>query len=235
MQEIVKYAFEDGIALIRMDDGKVNAMSTKMFEALNHALDKAEADKAITIITGRNGLFSAGFDMKQMAQSAEDLHGVLNAGAELCMRLLSFPMPTIAACNGHAFPMGAFIMMSCDYRIGADGPFRIGMNEVLINMTIPSFAVELARSRLTAAHFNRTTLTGEMFSPEEAVTAGFLDETVAPEKLIDRAREQAEAFKPVMQKHHHATKLRVRKHLLRIMRECIDGEITFENAAKAFA
>lgn len=235
MQDSVPYRLDDGIALLKMDDGKVNALSTDLFDALNQALDKAEADRAITIITGREGLFSAGFDMKQMAQSPGDLHRVLRAGATLCVRLLSFPMPTVAACSGHAFPMGAFIMMSCDYRIGARGPFQIGMNEVLINMTIPMFAVELARSRLTAAHFNRTTLTGETFNPEEAVAAGFLDETVAPEELLARAYDKAESLKAVMVQHHHATKLRVRRPVLSTLREIIEQELTLENAQRAFA
>lgn len=230
----VTYEIEDGVALLTMDDGKVNALSIEMFAALNEALSKAEDDKAIPIITGRDGIFSAGFDMKQMARTAEKLHGVLTAGAETCVRLLQYPMPTIVACSGHAFPAGTFIMMSSDYRIGADGDYRIGLNEVLINMTIPHFAIELARSRLSANYLNRTTLTGEMFAPREAIAAGFLDEVVLGENLIDAAKSKAESLKAVIPPHHHATKLRLRAPVIQALRTAIDRELTVEKAQNAF-
>jgi enoyl-CoA hydratase len=74
-------------------------------------------------------------------------------------------------------------MLAADLRIGVEGPFNIGLNEVKIGLTLPSFAVELARYRLTPAYFNRGLITGEMFGPAEALTAGFLDRVMAPAEL----------------------------------------------------
>ena len=113
---------------------------------------------------------------------------MVKAGAELALRILSFPTPVVAACQGNAFPMGAFLIMSSDHRIAAEGNYRIGMNEVAIGLTVPRFAIEIARQRLTPAYFSRVVMTAEMFGPVEAVTAGFFDRVVPAEDLDRSAR-----------------------------------------------
>lgn len=222
---VIDYSCKDHIAEITIDDGKVNAISTETLTALGAALSQAEADNAVVIITGRPGIFSAGFDLKQLALSREAAVVLLRAGAQLCRRILSFPFPVITACTGHAYPMGAFIMMSADYRLGVEGPFKIGMNEVFINMTVPKFAVELARGRLNTPYFNRTVVTGEMFSPSESIAAGFLDEVVVSELLMSRAREKAEVLRGMQMEHHHATKLRARGAWITAIERAIEEEL----------
>ena len=115
--------------------------------------------------------------------SAEDQYLMVKAGAELALRILSFPSPVVAACQGNAYPMGAFLIMSSDHRIAAEGDYRIGMNEVAIGLTVPRFAIEVARQRLTPAYFSRVVMTAEMFGPAEAVTAGFFDRVVPADRL----------------------------------------------------
>lgn len=226
----VTYEKKDGIAVIEFDDGKANALSTEVFALIEDALDNAVRDQAVTIFTGREGIFSAGFNLNELVESPESALAILRAGASLCLRLLSFPVPVIAACNGHSYPMGAFILMSTDYRIGVDGPYALGMNEVRINMTVPKFAVEVARGRLTPAHFNRTAITGELFSPETAMMAGILDEVIDAASLMDRARAKADELKQIDFSHHHATKLRVRSELIKRIEAAADDELTIENA-----
>ncbi|MGA9722911.1 MAG: crotonase/enoyl-CoA hydratase family protein [Candidatus Binatus sp.] len=167
------YQLKDSVATITMDDGKVNVMSVAMLSALNGALDKAVADRAIVVLTGRPGVFSAGFDLTTLTAGGPDAQKMLRMGFELGYRLLSFPTPVVVACTGHAIAMGVFLVLAADYRLGADGPFRIGANEVAIGLTMPHFGVEMCRQRLTPAHFNRAVIFSEMFSPTEAVTAGF--------------------------------------------------------------
>ena len=103
--------------------------------------------------------------------------------AELALRILSFPYPVVAACHGNAYPMGAFLIMSSDHRLAAEGDYRIGMNEVAIGLTVPRFAIEVARQRLAPAYFSRVVMTAEMFGPAEAATAGFFDRVVPAERL----------------------------------------------------
>jgi enoyl-CoA hydratase len=153
MTERVSYRCEDGIARIAMDDGKVNVMSASMLADLDAALDRAEADKAVVVLrSARPGIFSAGFDLKVFQAGDPDRSlQMVRAGAELALRLLSHPYPTVGVMEGHAYPMGAFLLLACDVRIGALGKFRMGLNEVAIGIAPPSFAIELARTRVHPA------------------------------------------------------------------------------------
>lgn len=229
----VCYDLSGSVGVIRIDDGKVNAMSIALLDALNSALDRAQADSAAVLMVGRPGIFSAGFDMKQLMSDPATIVALLRAGAELCVRMLDFPRPIVTACTGHAYPMGAFLMLSADYRFGADGPFRIGMNEVAIGIPPPRFAIELARARLLPPYFNRTVITGELFSPTIAAAAGFLDEVVESDVLFDRALAKANAFAALNPNAHLTTKRHARASLIAAMRAIIEPDLTVENISAA--
>src|SRR5439155_141247 len=192
MPDLATYSRSGPIATITMDDGKANVMSLAMLNALHAAFDEAERDKTVPILKARGKHFSGGFDLNVFAKgSAEDQYLMLKAGAELALRLLSFPLPVVAACHGNAFPMGAFLVLSSDHRIAAEGNYRIGMNEVAIGLTVPRFAIEIARQRLTPAYFSRVVMTSEMLGPAEALTAGFFDRVVPADELERGADEAA--------------------------------------------
>jgi enoyl-CoA hydratase len=225
------YELADGVATITMDDGKVNAMSTPMLQEIDAAFRRAEADRAAVLLIGRPGIFSAGFDLKVfMSGSAADILAQLRAGAELAARILGFPRPVVTACTGHAYPMGAFLMLAADLRYGAEGPYRIGMNEVAIGLTPPRFAIEIARQRLTAVAFNRLPVTGELIGPTEAAAAGFLDHVVAASELRAVAGEAARRLAGLDPRSHAATKRQVRAHAVQALRAAIDDELTLANA-----
>ena len=191
MEPIVTYQLEPSIATITMDDGKVNALSGKMLAQLNGALDRAAADRAVVVLTGRPGVFFAGFDLHVLRAGGAEAVAMLRAGFALAERLLAFPMPVVIACPGHAVAMGVFVVLSGDYRIGVAGPYRITANEVAIGLTMPRAAVEICRQRLAPAHFNRAVILAEVYSPDDAVHAGFLDRVVAATELPDAARSAA--------------------------------------------
>src|SRR5216684_9137222 len=191
MTNLATYSRSGSVGTIVMDDGKANVMSSGMLNALHAAFDEAERDKTVPILKARGKHFSGGFDLNVFAKgSAEDQYLMLKAGAEFALRILSFPTPVVVACQGNAFPMGAFLIMSADHRIAAEGNYRIGMNEVAIGLTVPRFAIEIARQRLTPAYFSRVVMTAEMFGPAEAVTAGFFDRVV-PAEALERSTEEA--------------------------------------------
>ncbi|HEY1312777.1 MAG TPA: crotonase/enoyl-CoA hydratase family protein [Steroidobacteraceae bacterium] len=226
----VCYIKSEAVAKIVMDDGKVNVMSTAMLSALLGAFDRAEQDAAIVILSSaRAGIFSAGFDTKILAsKQPEAIYEMVKLGAELAARILSFRYPVVAACNGHAFPMGAFLLLAADVRIGADGPFKIGMNEVAIGIPVPAFALELGRERMVPAYLQRTALTGEMFAPPDAVAAGFLDRVVPPEELPAAAESAAAALCKIDFESHASTKTRLRRTAIAAVRAAIEAEITLE-------
>ena len=124
MPDLATYSRSGPIATITMDDGKANVMSLAMLNALHAAFDEAERDHVVPILKARGKHFSGGFDLNVFAKgSAEDQYLMLKAGAELALRLLSFPLPVVAACQGNAYPMGAFLIMSSHHRIAAEGDF----------------------------------------------------------------------------------------------------------------
>lgn len=189
---------ENDIATITMDDGKANAINPPMLEALHACLDRAEKEAKVLIITGREGRFSGGFDLKlMMSLPGEEVKALVDGGGKLAHRLYSFPMPVIAACNGHGVAMGCFILLSCDLRIGTAGAFKIGANETQINMVLPIFASELVKARVDDAYKTRSMVFGELFDPETAVKAGYLDSVVDASALATTAQAHAEAVKPL--------------------------------------
>ena len=211
MPELTNYELDGGVATITLDDGKVNALSTAMTSELGDRLDQAERDGAVALLTGRESTLSAGFDLR----CEESLWpGMMISGARLAERMLSFPHPVVIACNGNAIAMGALLLNAADYRIGADGDFRIGLNEVAIGMTLPWFAIELARHRLTKRYFDICTVTGTLLGPEEARAAGFLDGLSEPGQLREAAQATASQLATIDMGAHLATKLRIRESVL---------------------
>src|SRR5438309_5115025 len=140
---LVSYRCDDDVAMIAMDDVKVNVLSPAMLGELDAALDRAVADRAVVVVTGREGVFSAGFDLPVLRAGGSVALAMLRAGFELAQRILSFPSPVVIACTGHAVAMGVFLLLSGDYRIGGAGPYKVTANEVAIGLTMPRAAVEI--------------------------------------------------------------------------------------------
>jgi enoyl-CoA hydratase len=191
---------------------------------LNAALSRAEQDDAVVILAGRDGVFSAGFDLPVLRRGGPDALAMLRGGFELAARLLAFPRPVVIACTGHAVAMGVFLILCGDYRIGITGPYKITANEVAIGLTMPRAAVEICRQRLTPARFNRAVVLAETFTPADAVAAGFLDRTVEASSVHEVARGVAAQLGTLDLSAHEATKRRARAQALGAIRSAIDAD-----------
>lgn len=222
MTELVAYQCENGIATLTLNNGKVNAFSPQLIDDFNAALDRAEQDKAIVIVTGQPGILSGGYDLKVMTSSPQNAIDLVAKGSTLARRMLAHPYPIIVACPGHAVAKGAFVLLSADYRIGVEGPFTIGLNEVLIGMTMHHVGIELARERLGKAAFQRSVINGELFNPQGALSAGFLDQVVAADALLPIALAVAEQMKKINMTAHRNTKLKTRKAFLETLDAAIE-------------
>lgn len=225
MTEKLRYELKEGIAHVHMDDGKANVMTRDMLEALLGAFDRAEADGAVVLLTGRERVFSGGYDLKMFSESPEVIVSTLRLGATVVARMADFPFPVVAVCAGHAVAQGAFTLLAADVRLGADGPFKLGLNEVVIGLTIPHYGVEIARSRLSPSYFQHATITGAMYAPEEAVRAGFLDAVYPAEQLAACALGEAQRLRKLNMDAHAGTKRRVRADVLKRIRDSIDQEL----------
>ena len=222
MSELISYQLDDGIATLTLNNGKVNAISPDVIAAFNTALDQAVQDRAVVIITGQPGILSGGYDLKVMTSGPQNAVALVTAGSTLARRMLAHPFPIIVACPGHAIAKGAFILLSADYRIGVDGPFNIGLNEVQIGMTMHHAGIELARDRLRKSAFHRSVINGEIFNPQDAVDAGFLDKVVPAEQLMATAIAAAQQLKKINMTAHKNTKLKVRKAFLETLDKAIE-------------
>jgi enoyl-CoA hydratase len=186
--KIATLTSKDDISIIILNDGKANVFSPKMIQDVNECLDKVPTESGALIITGREGMFSAGFDLKII--SAGDIQATMDmslSGFKLLSRIFSFPRPVLAACSGHGIALGTFLLCCCDYRIGVKGDFMIGANEMRTNMVIPIPILELISHRVTASHKYRAILGAEMYSIQSGVEAGLIDEIVDSKDLMEAA------------------------------------------------
>jgi enoyl-CoA hydratase len=184
---------ETGIAHISLDDGKVNALGSAAIAHANGELNRAlEEDTAAVIISGRTGVFSAGFDLKELQSGDAARESLRLQLIDLVLCLFTFDRPVVVACTGHALAAGAALLLAADRRVGLDGQFKIGFNEASLGVSISAVTVELARYRMPMPWFE-SLITGDTFSPLEAQRAGFLDEVVTESsQLGDATRAVAE-------------------------------------------
>jgi enoyl-CoA hydratase len=225
MREIVSYSLSGDVATIAMDDGKANVLSTEMIKQLNAAFDRAEADKALVILTGREGMFSGGFNLKEMQAGPKEAMVLTSKGSKLARRIMSFERPVIALSTGHTIAMGAFLMLACDYRMILDGDYKIGLNETMIGMVMHNFGIEIARYRLAKNYFNRCVINAEIFNPKGAMFAGFFDRVVPAEQAAMAGPMAGQMFGQLNKTAFRGTKLRSRKAIFEILDQAIEDDL----------
>lgn len=216
----MNYTIEDNIAIVTMDDGKANAVGHGYLDGINEALDRAEKEMpGAIVLRGREGMFSAGFDLKEFTDGSDGGVSMVKRGMELLMRLYSFPLPVVAACTGHGIAMGVFIIMACDYRVGLSGPFKLTLPETALGMTLPGTMFELTLSRVPPQFITRAVIQSEVFDPDQAVGVGFLDDSISAEGFDARVLEVATRLAGLPQREYAANKLTARRQALAAMSE----------------
>lgn len=223
--EIARYELRDGVAVVTMDDGKVNALSPQMLKLLDAHLDRAESEAKALLLCGRPGRFSGGLDLSVMTGGIDGMRALLVSLTELLMRLYLCPLPVVVACSGHALAGGCIFLLIADRRIGAQGAFKIGLNEVAIHLPLPIFGVELARDRLSKRHYTQAVGQARIYDPQTAVDAGYLDATEAPERLFDVAFEQAMQLGTLPAIAFRETKRRQRSATVEYIRRTLHDDI----------
>lgn len=209
------YRFDDGIAVVTLDDGKANAFSTATLVSLEGHLDHAVADGAqALVLVGRPGRFSAGFALDEMTGNVVDMRALVVRGARFWLRLYGLGIPTVAACTGHALAGGALTLLSCDLRLAADGPAKIGLSEVAIGLTLPKFAFALAEDRLTRPALTAATIGAQVYDPAGAAGVGYIDRIVAPDDLLATAVDEARRLGQLDTAAYAGTKANARADLI---------------------
>jgi enoyl-CoA hydratase len=222
---LVTYTLEDKTAVLVMDDGKANALGTTMMTELIAALARAEKEASAIVLAGRAERFCAGFDLRAMMSGRDAAIATLRQGVDVLLGFYGTPLPLVVACTGHALAGGALLALTGDLRLGAAGPFKVGLNEVAIGLPVPLLAMEFARDRLSKRALTRATLLANIYTPEDAVDAGYLDGVVAASDLLARAKEEAArlgAFSPMA---YRATKELLRRPTIERIRAGLEVDM----------
>ncbi len=222
---LASYEVDGGVALVRMDDGKANALSDQMIAELSDALGRAEKEASAVVLAGRPDRFCAGFDLKVMMSGPEGAKALLRSGAALLMKIYGLPIPVVAACTGHALAGGALVLLASDVRIAAAGAFRIGLNEVSIGLPVPMLAMELARDRIATTELGRATMRAQIYGPDDAVKAGFVDEVVPAAELLARATDEAKKLGGLSRTAYHESKKRLRGRTIELITSSLDRDM----------
>lgn len=186
MLELIRH---DAIHELRLARPPVNALDPALVRALREAIAGAQREGARgLVLSGREGMFSAGLDVPALLQLARDqLRAFWSDFFALCAELACSPVPTVAAITGHAPAGGAVLSIMCDYRVMADGAFKIGLNETQVGLAVPAPIQAVLRRLVGAYRAERLMVAGTMLDSAGAKTVGFVDELVATDLVVPRA------------------------------------------------
>ena len=226
LTSLIKVERIGGVAVVRIDDGKANAISLQLEHELKDAIgDAADAGEAL-VLAGRPGRFCAGYDMTVMTAGPAAAIELMTGGAELLVQVLSYPRPVVAACTGHAVAGGAAVLLACDGRVGLDGPFKIGFNEVAIGLPLPSLVTTLARERLDGRRLLAATLGATIYDPSAACDVGFLDRVVCDD-VVGAATDEARRLGAFPADAYRLTKESATRDLLDRLRSALERDVAF--------
>lgn len=212
---------DDGIVKISLDNGKANAVSLELANEMITLLDKAEEDGKGILLCGNPGIFSAGFDLKVIATGMDKAQAMLQAGFMMTERLYKHPQPVVIACEGHAIGMGVFMLLAADYRVGAKGEFAIRLPETAIDMHFTEILKIIAKSHIAPHHHSRAIVQSRPYSPDAAAEIGMLDETVAPESVMDVATQRLKELIELPAAKYAENKLHMRADEIKAIRESL--------------
>ena len=220
---------ENDISIIKLDDGKANAFSYDMLSQVNELLTQVPRDSGALVITGREGLFSGGFDLKTLATGdMEKITKMVQLGYRLLLELFAFDRPIVAAVSGHSIALGLFVTCSADYRIAIDGKYVCQANEVRNNMDIPTQIMEIIKARVNKKYFYPAVYHSDAYSVQESIEVGYIDEVVSEDQFMQRVMEKAKELATLPHPFYANTKKTAQDDVRQKIADAIDK---YENLA----
>jgi enoyl-CoA hydratase len=224
-QSTIRIEQQDEIAIMYLDKPPVNAIDRRLVDDGLKCLWQLSANKDIRalVITGSGKCFSAGLDLKvvpyyclsEQRQMVEELNNIV-------LKLYGFPIPTVAAVNGHAIAGGFILVLSCDYRIGTASECKIGVTESRVGIPFPVSTMEVLRAELSPSVARKMALVGRTIGPQEALQNGIFDELQQPEDILPRAKKMAGELGAMPRDAYTQIKLQLRGKTIRRIQQVID-------------
>jgi 3,2-trans-enoyl-CoA isomerase len=196
--EAIKLEQQDGIALVTLNRGVINAINQNLIDELTEALHMLKDDSMVRglVLTSNNDkFFSIGFDLPEIYPlPQQEFRGFFRAFNLLCLNLYTFPKPTIAAITGHATAGGCIVALCADYRYMAKGRTLMGVNESTFGVPVTSLADGILGKLVGARHARDVISTGRLYGPQEALHMGMVDEVFPLEEIIPAAMKKARSL-----------------------------------------
>jgi len=218
---------DGGVRVLTLDRPPANALDEALLVELGEALAAAQHDDAVRalVLAGAGPFFSGGFDLTTPRRDAVQARALRTLYRDVHVRLLAFPKPTLAQLSGHAIAGGLVLVLACDYRLGATGDYRLGLNEVAIGASFPRAALEIVRLRLAHARATELLLGAALYPASQALRLGVVDELLPPETLPDTMLRRAARMGAFPREAYAHTKAALLDEALaRIMRESPDAD-----------
>jgi len=223
---MINFSIEDDIAILEIDDGKANVFDYETSQAALEGLKRAEAEAKAVLIRGTGNKFSAGFDLKTVNGPEKAKVKMVNNGMKLLYEIYNHPQPVIAACNGHALGLGAFVLLVSDTRLGAEGDYKIGLPETAGGMPFNAFLVTILQAELERTFVKKGALQSQFCSPLTAIESGYLDHLVPAETLNKAARNAALQLTQLPIEAYGYNKRIIRENTLAAMRKQLDAMVS---------
>ena len=203
----------DGIAILTMAYGKVNAIDIELLQELQSRLNEIEpSDERAVILTAQGKTFSAGVDLfRLLEESADYVQRFLPCFNDTLLQLFTFPKPVVAAVNGHAIAGGCILMCAADLRLLTEDEAKVGVPELLVGLPFPSLPIEVLRSCVPPNSLQEIIYEGQNYSPKQALTVGLVDEITSSKKLMKRALKHANRLASVSPQTFQLTKRLLRR------------------------
>jgi len=215
----IKVTIKDRLAIITLSRGKSNALNREMITELDDMLNNISTDPAIggVMIAGQENFFSAGLDLIELYSYTEDeARSFWDLFLRFIANITAFRKPIVAAINGHSPAGGCVIALACDTRVMAEGKFIIGLNEVPVGIIVPHSIFELYSFWLGKANASRSLLEGKLFTPEEALAIGLVDEVVKQESIMTAAERRVRKYMAFESNTWQQSKVNIRKDLIAV-------------------
>ncbi|MEZ4391028.1 MAG: enoyl-CoA hydratase/isomerase family protein [Polyangiales bacterium] len=190
---MIEREMQGAVVVLRMAHGKVNALDLELCDGLASALAaEGASDARAVVLTGSGRAFSAGVDLRRLADGGRPyIDRFLPSLERLFRAVLDLPKPLIAAVNGHAIAGGCIAAAGCDHVLLARGPARMGITELAVGVPFPALPLAMMASRVSPSALRALVYGASTYAVDDALRVGLADELCEPDALLPRALELA--------------------------------------------
>ncbi len=223
-------------SICELIEGKGHPINLKLIKELKHYLSNFESDESNgLILTAPGNIFSVGLDIKELTNISEnEVKSFFDAFFDLVLQMVKFPYPLICAINGHSPAGGCVLALTSDYRIMAsDSKFKIGLNELQVGVMATPSIFHLYSFWVGKKNAYHNFLSSKMFSPDEALNQGIVDELSDQANVLELAEAKMTSFLSYDLETWKGMKLNFRVKLIEEMTEHSENSIsTFDHFVK---